>query len=220
MSLDKTENGVYNEPMFHMREPDIIFHLLIMAAVLLQNFPILITKYLKVGIFMGIEWHFCLFFSLISVFMDLKWEKVKNLWIYGCWFFIPVYRFFLPEGMNWFQFLGGTLIPVIALFPLFYCRMLGTGDIKVLAVLGGMLGIRRSILCLVGSFLVAAVLALPILIFRCDIRKRFQYFWFYIIQVYKTKTFPPYLAPGFGPENIHFTIPICCSVILLMGGGL
>lgn len=114
-----------------------------------------------------------------------------------------------------FEVASGTLIPVLILFPLFYCRMLGTGDIKVFAVVGSVLGAEYGLYCIAISFVLGAAVALPILVFRCDARERFTYFFTYLCNAIQTKTFPPYLVPGKRPENIHFTIMIFCSVILL-----
>ena len=94
--------------------------------------------------------------------------------------------------------------------------MLGTGDIKVFMVLGSAMGGKVIIYSIIISFLVGAVIAIPVLLFRCNTKERFVYFFTYLNHVLVTKTFPPYLAPGKHPENIHFTVPVFCSVLLLM----
>ena len=58
-----------------------------------------------------------------------------------------------------------------------------------------------------------------LLFFRCDWRQRFLYFFQYLQRAYVERSLPPYLVPGKRPENIHFTIPILGSVLLLYLGG-
>lgn len=160
-------------------------------------------------------WVFCILFSGISMIMDLKWEKVFNFWIYGGWIAGFVLRLVFYEPVDWISVLFGMLIPVLLLFPMFICRMLGTGDIKLLAVLGSVVGGEMVLGILLWTFVIGAGMALPILVFRCKLWDRLCYFWNYLEHVIRFHTFPAYLAPGRRPENIHFTIPIFCSVVLL-----
>lgn len=168
---------------------------------------------------MSITGIFCVFFSLVAVFMDVKWEKVFNFWIWGGWICGLIFSIISGEEHGWKIFMGGTLAPIILLFPLFLGKMLGTGDIKVFSVLGSVMGVKKIVYCLVTSFLVGAVISVPVLIFRCNARERFSYFFTYLKKVLETRTFPPYLMPGKHPENIHFTIPIFVSVLLFCAGG-
>lgn len=165
---------------------------------------------------MNIACIFCICFSIISMIMDLKWEKVSNFAIV---FGMAVSLFLCASGMekrSFSEWLTGLFIPLLILFPLFFCRMLGTGDIKVFMVLGSAMGGKVIIHCIIISFLAGAVIAVPVLLFRCNTKERFVYFFTYLNHVLVTKTFPPYLAPGKHPENIHFTVPVFCSVLLLM----
>ena len=73
--------------------------------------------------------------------------------------------------------------------------------------------------CIVTAFLLGAVESLFLLFFRCDWRQRFLYFFQYLQRAYVERSLPPYLVPGKRPENIHFTIPILGSVLLLYLGG-
>ncbi|MGN1139596.1 MAG: prepilin peptidase [Oliverpabstia sp.] len=163
---------------------------------------------------------FCILFSGVAMIMDLKWEKVYNFWICIGILCGQLLLINVDQTIEMLRALTGMLIPFAVLFPLFLCKMLGTGDIKVFVVLGSVMGVRWAIKCIGWSFLIGAVMAVPLLFFRCDAKERFLYFFTYLNHIFVTKTFPPYLAPGRNPENIHFTIPIFCSVILLtMRGG-
>lgn len=148
--------------------------------------------------------------------MDLKWEKVCNWWI-GIGF---------CTGLIWqwghpLKYLAGVLVPLGILFVLFLYKMLGTGDIKVFMVLGGILGVENVIWCMILSFVLGAVYSVFLLIFRCDWKDRMLYFVSYVQQVFGEKKYQPYLIPGNRPENIHFTTAIFLSImILILKGGM
>lgn len=151
--------------------------------------------------------------------MDIKWEKVYNYWIAAgllCSLFIGLRS---GQQTDIVKQIWGILAPLVLLFPLFLGKMLGTGDIKVFAVLGSIMGVRWILTCVAWSFIFGAVIAVPVLLLRCNIKERFTYFFTYLNHVLITKTLPPYLAPGKHPENIHFTVPIFCSVLLLIMKG-
>lgn len=164
---------------------------------------------------------FCIFFSGISMIMDIKWEKVSNYWIAAGGLCSLLICLEAGETARILTMVLGMVMPIAVLFPLFLGKMLGTGDIKVFAVLGSVMGVRWILTCIACAFLAGAVAAVPVLLFRCNIRERFEYFFTYLNHVLITKTFPPYLAPGKNPENIHFTVPIFCSVLFLaLKGGV
>lgn len=84
-----------------------------------------------------------------AVFFDCEWEKVPNLWI------IAGLQISMAEhlsgeviqglGSAVIRFWGGIFLVLFLFFPLFLGKMIGTGDIKVLAVLGSVLGPRENI---------------------------------------------------------------------------
>lgn len=163
---------------------------------------------------MRIIWIFCAIFAGISMIMDVKWEKVFNFWIVLGWTFSFVFR--LLEGDQMIgDFFSGAVLPVAILFPLFLFKMIGTGDIKVFSVLGSGLGDKLILQSMILSLFLAGVIAFPVLIFRCDWKERFRYFFSYVEHFLQTKSYEPYLVPGRRPENIHFTIPIFCSVVVI-----
>lgn len=80
---------------------------------------------------------FCIVFTMGAVFFDCKWEKVPNLWI------IAGLQISMAEhlsgeviqglGSAVIRFWGGIFLVLFLFFPLFLGKMIGTGDIKVLA---------------------------------------------------------------------------------------
>ena len=148
---------------------------------------------------------FCIVFTMGAVFFDCEWEKVPNLWI------IAGLQISMAEhlsgeviqglGSAVIRFWGGIFLVLFLFFPLFLGKMIGTGDIKVLAVLGSVLGPRKILFCIVTAFLLGAVESLFLLFFRCDWRQRFLYFFQYLQRAYVERSLPPYLVPGKRPEN-------------------
>lgn len=169
---------------------------------------------------MGFDAIFCMIFSIISMIMDIKWEKVYNYWIAAGLLCSLAAGLNTGQPAELIRYISGMLVPLAVLFPLFLGKMLGTGDIKVFAVLGSMMGVRWILVCMAWSFMIGAAASVPVLLLRCDVKERFLYFFTYLNHVLITKTFPPYLAPGKHPENIHFTVPIFCSVLLLCVKGV
>lgn len=161
---------------------------------------------------------FCVFFSLISMIMDIRWEKVSNRWILFGWLAAAAWQTCGKGPGGVLFFLAGALFPIGLLFPLFASKMLGTGDIKLFSVLGGMMGPRSFLSCLLLSFILAAAISLPVLLIRCDVKERLRYFAGYMARLLSGQGVEPYLKPGRRPENIHFTIPVFISVLLCAGG--
>lgn len=56
-----------------------------------------------------------------------------------------------------FRFWGGSLLVLFLFFPLFLGKMIGTGDIKVFAVLGSVFGPGKILGCIVAAFLLGAL---------------------------------------------------------------
>lgn len=172
---------------------------------------------------MSVSVVFCAFFAMGAALMDLKWEKVPNSWcIFGLFSSVAVQicQMVSERGHpDWWSIICGSVVPLLLLFPLFVAKMLGTGDIKVFSVLGSMMGAGTVLRCIVLSFLLGAVIAVPVLFLYCDYKRRIFYFISYLRHVMETKTIPPYLVPGDAPENLHFTLPILGSVWLLILGG-
>ncbi|WP_371379423.1 prepilin peptidase [Thalassotalea aquiviva] len=76
---------------------------------------------------------------VIATFNDLKVQRISNVlclrvFIVGC--LLQLLLFQLPGLMN---ILLGVLLPFVILFPLFYLRALGAGDIKLMMAVGPML---------------------------------------------------------------------------------
>lgn len=158
-------------------------------------------------------------FTSASVCMDLKNEKISNMWILFGWCTGLIYQIFLKGPGRIPYFLYGSAMPVMFLFILFSARMLGAGDIKLLSVIGGLMGPFTVFKCILYSFLCGAVLSAAILIFCGGLKNRFQYFFSYFQQCFQLKKRIPYRLEGRNrPEHLHFSVAILMGVLLWIGG--
>lgn len=102
-----------------------------------------------------------------------------------------------------------ALLGVISLFfPLFLLRMIGAGDIKMMAVVCGYLGIYRGGLLISYGFLAAALFSAVKLVSNNIFYLRFSYFFAYFRRLFLTKKISPYyLADRDGDlPAIHFAV--------------
>ena len=60
----------------------------------------------------------------------------------------------------------GLLVPILILGILFIFRMLGAGDIKLLSVIGSMIGPTKILNCISYSFLIGAVISAALIDFK------------------------------------------------------
>lgn len=97
-------------------------------------------------------------------------------------------------------------------------RMLGAGDIKLLSVIGSMIGPTKILNCISYSFLIGAVISAALMISSGIVCQRILYLLHYISVYFKTGKREPYYKSGMPLENFHFTVPIFLSALLYAGG--
>ena len=97
-------------------------------------------------------------------------------------------------------------------------RMLGAGDIKLLSVLGSLMGPVKILNCMFYSFLIGAVLSAALMVSSGIFSQRILYLLRYLCGYLKTGKREPYYKSGMPPENYHFTVPIFQSALLYAGG--
>lgn len=154
----------------------------------------------------------------VAFAMDLHRQKVPNGWIMLGWIWGLCVQYMTGGWGCAARFFTGASMPILLLFPLFYFRMLGPGDIKLLSVLGGLLGLRAIFRLIFFSLFLGSVLSLGILIVTGTFMFRLRYFVDYFRVYAKSRKRRPYYKTGRQAENIHFTLPILLSVFLYAGG--
>ena len=111
----------------------------------------------------------------VAVLMDLYQMKIKNSWILFSMLIGFVYDLWRGGWNGTAFFISGTGIPLVVLGWLFYFRMLGSGDIKLFCVLGGIMGPVHILWCIWYAFLTGGLLSLAILILCGGFSQRIQY---------------------------------------------
>lgn len=164
-----------------------------------------------------LEWLVVLY-AFWAMILDLARSRISNQYLLFGWAvgIVEILAFSFPQGL--LQFLGGALLPIVLLFILFYFRMMGAGDIKLLSVLGGMIGVRSSLNLIICSFIVGAIFSIGLLFYRRSWSKRFRFLSHYIHNFIMTGIRIPYRATTGGIENLHFAVPVFVAVVLWKGG--
>lgn len=125
---------------------------------------------------------------------------------------------FLQEGLRLIRFtvLAGMIL--ICLFPLFRFRMMGAGDIKLLACIGGCIGFRQALEFLFATFLCGAGIAILFICSGIGLFGRLKKVFHYFENAKDIRDFPAYMEAWQEIGSFHFTIPIFMSVLLWVGG--
>ena len=139
----------------------------------------------------------------VAVCMDLKKEKVSNEWILCGWAVGSFWQIWSGGIRGLAVFFLGALLPLTILFLLYYLRMLGAADLKLLSAVGGIIGPKKILVCMLYSFFLGAILAFLLLVARRSLAERLRYFFHYLWNFIRTKEFAPYGLTGNRPENMH-----------------
>lgn len=171
--------------------------------------------------------------ALLFVFLtggawqDLRRSRIPNWWIsIGVVSFVTA-QFIrapsggLPEfGLLMASFLLRIAAFVLVLFPLFLFRMMGAGDIKVMALMGGYLGIFHGITAIFYGLAASAVWSLLYMIHKKIFKKRIIYFLLYVSRFIKTgQILPYYKADRDDPQAAFCLIPfLWCGLCFWIAG--
>lgn len=166
-----------------------------------------------------------LLFSILifASFQDARTGKISNWLILIGMILGFVLQTHLYGLWGIFQIIITCVVPFFILFPLFKIGVLGAGDIKIFIVMGFYMNLTDLLICIIISFIIAAIPALVKLYKEESLKERMEYLNDYLGQLMKTKEILPYY---FNEQNekeidktkIHMTIPILLSFLLHMGG--
>lgn len=161
---------------------------------------------------------FLLHLTGVAVLWDLKYRKIPNgLIAVGllCGFWQQVYDSGLPGVGIYFS---GVFLPIVFPGALYYFRMIGAGDIKLLCVIGGYLGPGRVLWCVVYTFLSGGVISAILIFKRKNLFKRFFYFITYLSQFLETRQWKSYRIPGDEDSSFCFSLPVFIGMVCVLGG--
>ncbi len=114
-------------------------------------------------------------------------------------------------------YLGGALLPVVLLGILYYFRMIGAGDIKLLCAIGGFLGPADCFSCLTAAVLFGGVMALTVMLAKGNVWKRWLYFTEYVGEYSRTGRWRSYLEGTEKDARFCFSVPVLLSVLWYVG---
>lgn len=121
-----------------------------------------------------------------------------------------------PAGMV--LFLGGIFLPVLVFGPLYYFRMIGAGDIKLMSVVGAFLGPAACFSCMLWSVLTGGVLSFALVLRHHNLFSRMFCLADYVREYRQTGVWKPYLEQVDEHAKFCFSIPVLISVLGCIGG--
>lgn len=152
-----------------------------------------------------------------SAVWDLRERRVPNLWL-AAGFLACMAAVFWEEsrgsagvygaGAAVICGVGSAFTAVAVTFPLFLFRMMGAGDLKLMGVICGCLGIGAGLEVIACGLAVGAFLALARLMRGGRLRRRVSYFIAYFKRYFLTYEITAYYDPkrdGYG-DSIHMAL--------------
>lgn len=100
---------------------------------------------------------------MVSCWFDIRYSKIPNPLILTGWIVGLALTGWQQglKGMAWS--IAGILVIMAAGFPLYWCKAIGAGDVKLLSVLAGIHGVKRSVLVFAVGIPLAAAAGLFVL---------------------------------------------------------
>lgn len=161
---------------------------------------------------------FELFFSLCgAALFDWRCGKIPNRYLI-VWFFIFLAVSVRQERL--FLYVFGCITALALLFPLFFLHMMGAGDIKLMALLCGRLGLLPGLQMIFCGLLSAAVWSFFYMMRKRIFLKRIGYFLYYIKQLswYSGRLLQGERpSPYFDAERDGREAAFCLAPFLLLG---
>lgn len=143
---------------------------------------------------------------------DIFCHKIPNIWIVGGLFAGATTVLFSGRSDTVLYFMRIFLMFAI-ISPLFYFRMMGAGDIKLISILSGLAGFKDGFMILILSLCLAAPICLLKMLYKNNFKQRLTYFYVYFRQLYLTKKREAYHSPI--KDGYEDTIPF--AVFLFAG---
>lgn len=150
---------------------------------------------------------------------DMREQRIPNWWCF-CAFaggICLTWILALPEEKLWQVLLYLIRMAAVAAFwfPLFRLRMIGAGDVKLMALMAGYLGLISGAHAVLYGFLIGAVLAFLKMLIRGNLYQRLIYFLAYIRHLFLTREPAPYYQAQRDGREVVIPLGVC-----LLGGYL
>ncbi|MCH5249782.1 MAG: prepilin peptidase [Lachnospiraceae bacterium] len=156
--------------------------------------------------------------------MDFKYDRIYNGWIvFGILLGLSIR--ILRNG--WYDVrsaIAAMLLSFCILYPLYKIGALGAGDVKLIIMVGSFESANQLLRVIVVSFIIGSVFSIGKMILEENFKERMQYLFSYMSDVFHTGQWKLYGEnlkddyKKYKSNKIHFALPVCCSVMLGMGG--
>ena len=144
---------------------------------------------------------------------DVREQRIPNWWCaWACLGGLCLTWAWAVPGEKLWQCVCFTarILTVIALwFPVFRLRMMGAGDIKLMALTAGCLGFGTGVRALMYGFFIGAVLAFLKMLRRRNLRQRLNYFFAYIRRLFLTGEKEPYYQAERDGKSVVIPMGAC-----------
>ncbi|MDP3709010.1 MAG: A24 family peptidase [Polaromonas sp.] len=99
---------------------------------------------------------------------DYRTYQIPNLLTVSGMVFGLIYNTAVPFSINlgFFWALGGLLLGFLIMLPLYVLRVMGAGDVKLMAMVGAFLGVTDTLHAVIFSFIVGGMAALAFALFN------------------------------------------------------
>lgn len=95
----------------------------------------------------------------VAVLVDIRTRKVPNI-IVTAGALVGIASSFLPGSIGLVPSLGGLSVGLVMLLPMYMLRVMGAGDVKLMACAGTFLGVKATIFATLFAVVLGGVLAI------------------------------------------------------------
>lgn len=150
---------------------------------------------------------------IIATIQDFRCSKISNILVILGYCVSFIYQ--VVYEVHFLLWLHGILLPIVILFLLFYLKMLGAGDIKLLSVLGGFIGGKDSLQVFIWALFIGAIWSILKLVYCRNVRERLEYFYQYICYFLQNYSRIPYRTTNANEKSytIHFSFAILLAYV-------
>nr|WP_314464074.1 prepilin peptidase [uncultured Clostridium sp.] len=158
-----------------------------------------------------------MFVLAVGSFFDMREHRIPN-WLVLAGITAGLFLSWLDAGgkegsqavlQEMTSFAGRFLAVTAVFFLLFICRMIGAGDIKIIALICGYLGFYTGFAAVAGGFLIGAFWSLVLMTVKGCTFQRFSYFLTYIRSLFQTKKITAYYSSSLDGYDAVIPLGFC-----------
>ena len=149
----------------------------------------------------------------VGAWFDIREQRVPNWWcILACAAGVCLtWQTAAGEGSAWPLLLYTARLLVVAAvwFPLFRLRMIGAGDVKLMALIVGFLGFGTGVPVILYGFFIGAVLAFLKMLVCRNLHQRLRYCFAYFRRLFLTGERMPYYEASRDGRTVVIPLGFC-----------